>query len=72
MKVSKIDYLKSSVKKKKLGIYDCGAVEKNLTSIHEDAVPSLALLIGSRIQSCLELWYRLQTKLGAHVAVAVV
>ena len=34
----------------------CGAAEMNLTSIHEDAVWSLALLIGSRIQHCHELW----------------
>ena len=44
---------------------------KNLTSIHEDAVPSLALLSGLRIRHCRELWYRLQTWLGSWVAVAV-
>ena len=40
------------------------------TSIHEDAnlIPALRL----RIWCCLELWYRLQTQLGSHIAVAVV
>ena len=31
----------------------------NLTSIHEDAVRSLALLSGLRIQRGRELWYRI-------------
>ena len=35
-------------------------------------VPSLASLSGSRIQCCLELWYRLQTQLGSGVALALV
>ena len=35
-------------------------------------VCSLALLRGLRIQHCSELWYRLQTRLGSHVAVALV
>ena len=46
---------------------------KNPTSIHEDAgsVPGLlASLSGLRIQSCHELWWRLQMLLGSGVAVA--
>ena len=39
---------------------------KNLTSIYEDVVPSLALLIGLRIQCCCKL------QLRSGVAVAVV
>ena len=35
-------------------------------------VQSLASLNGLRIQHCPELWYRWQTQLGSHVAVAVV
>ena len=31
----------------------------NPTSIHEDSVQSLALLSGSRIQCCSELWCRM-------------
>ena len=50
----------------------CGAVETNLTSIHEDAVRSVALLSGLRIQHCHELWCRSQTQLGSCVAVALV
>ena len=34
-------------------------------------VPSLAFLSGLRIWCCRELWYRSQTWLGSHVAVAV-
>ena len=34
-------------------------------------VPSLASLSGLRIQCCHELWCRLQTWLGSHIAVAV-
>ena len=34
-------------------------------------VRSLASLSGLRIQGCHELWCRVQTQLGAHVAVAV-
>ena len=34
-------------------------------------VPSLASLSGLRIWRCRELWYRSQTQLGSHVAVAV-
>ena len=44
----------------------------NLTSIHEDVVPSLASLSGSRIRHCGELWCRSQTQLESGVAVAVV
>ena len=35
-------------------------------------VQSLASLSGLRIQCCLELWYRLQTRLRSHLAVSVV
>ena len=35
-------------------------------------VGSLALLSGLRIQRCREMWWRLQTRLGSRVAVAVV
>ena len=34
-------------------------------------VRSLALISGLRIQHCHELWCRLQTRLGSHVAVAL-
>ena len=45
---------------------------KNLSSIHEDVVQSLALLSGLRIRHCHELQYRVQMWLGSCVAVAVV
>ena len=48
-----------------------GAVETNLTSIHEDAGLILALLSGLRIWHGSELWCRLQMHLGSGVAVAV-
>ena len=48
----------------------CGTVETNLTSIQRTWVLSLALLSGSAIQHCLELWYRLQMWLISRVAVA--
>ena len=35
-------------------------------------VQSLALLSALRIRRCCELWYRLQTRLGSLVALAVV
>ena len=38
----------------------CSSGEMNLTSIHEDAVQSLALLSGLRIQCCCELRFRSQ------------
>ena len=44
----------------------------NLTIIHEDAVPYLALLSGLRIWSSHELWYRLQMRLRSPIAMAVV
>ena len=46
-------------------------VKTNPTSIHEDAVRSLALLSGLRIHCCGELWCRSQMWLWSHVAVAV-
>ena len=49
----------------------CGAVETNLTSIHEDVVRSLALLGGTGIWHCREMWGRSKMWLGFHVAVAV-
>ena len=49
----------------------CGAEETNPTTIHEDAVPSLALLSGLRIRRCHQLWYRSQMRLRSCVAVAV-
>ena len=42
----------------------------SLTSNHEDAVRSLVLLSGLRIQCCCELWCRSQMWLGSRVAVA--
>ena len=44
----------------------------NSTNIHKDwsLIPGLAQWV--RIQRCCELWYRLQTQLRSHVAVAVV
>ena len=44
---------------------------KNLTSIHEDVVRSLALLSGLRIQLCCKLQCRLEMEFGSQVAVAV-
>ena len=44
----------------------------DLTSIHEDMGSSLASLSGLRIWHCRELWYKLQTRLGSRVVVAVV
>ena len=49
-----------------------GTVETNLTSNHEIAVRSLALLSGLRTRRCCELWCRSQTWLGSGVAAAVV
>ena len=43
----------------------------NLTRNHEVAVRALALLSGLRIRHCRELWFRLQTRLGSRIAVAV-
>jgi len=45
--------------------------EMNLTSTHEEVVSSLALLSGSGIWCCCQLWCRLQMQLGSGVAVAV-
>ena len=40
--------------------------------IHEDAGSTPALLSGSRIHHCRELWCRLQMQLRSGIAVAVV
>ena len=53
------------------GRYCSGAEQTNLTSIHEDAGSTLALLSGSGIQHCRERWYKSQTQLRSQVAVAV-
>ena len=45
---------------------------KNLTTIYEDWILSLALLIGLRIQHCRELQGRSRMLLGSRIAVAVV
>ena len=45
-----------------------GLAENNLTSIHEDAVGSLALLSRLRIWHCHELWYRSQMRPGTKLA----
>ena len=42
-----------------------------LIDIHVDAGSIPGLARGSRIQHCLQLWCRLQTRLGSGVAVAV-
>ena len=47
-------------------------VAQTPTSLHEDAVPSLAMLSGLRIRHCRELWCRPQRWLGSHVVVTVV
>ena len=44
---------------------------RNPTSIHEGAVPSLALLSGLRMWRCHKLQCRSQMQLGSAVAVAV-
>ena len=43
----------------------------NPTRNHKFRVRSLALLSGLRIRLCRELWCRLQTRLGSHIAVAL-
>ena len=45
---------------------------EDLTSIYEDVVESQASLSGLRIRHCCELWCSSQTRLGSHIAVAVV
>ena len=49
----------------------CGSAVKNLTSVHEDAGASLALLSGLSIRCCHELWCRSQTWLGSYIVLAV-
>ena len=44
---------------------------RNLTSIHEGAVPSLTSLSALRIQRCHELWCRLKMRLRSRITVAV-
>ena len=44
----------------------------NPTSTHEDVALILASLSGLSIWRYCELWCRLQTQLGSHIAVAVV
>ena len=55
-----------------VGSSRCGTVLTNPTGIHEDAglIPGLSQWAG--VWCCCELWYRLQTWLGSHVAMAVV
>ena len=66
---------KNGVGEGKLRVWDQsshhGSAETNLVSMRTQ-VRSLVLLSGLRIQCCCELWYRLQTWFGSHVAVAVV
>ena len=49
-----------------------GSAVMSQTRILEGAVGSLALLSRLRIRRCRKLWSRLQTQLGARVALAVV
>ena len=53
------------------GSSHCGTVEMNPTSIHEDAVPSLASFSGLMIWYFCELCCRSQIQLRSCVAVAV-
>ena len=55
-----------------LGQESCpGAVEMNLTRNHEVAGSIPGIAQGLRIWHCRDLWWRPQTQLGSHVAVAV-
>ena len=53
-----------SISKLSMRSSPCGTAETNLTSV-------LALLSGSGIQHCCELWYRSQARLRSFMAVAV-
>ena len=63
---------KSFFLKKREGVPISAQWLTNLTSIHEDAVQSWALISGLRVRCCCELWCREQTQLRSHAAVAVV
>ena len=62
----------AEIKKENLGSSHCGTAEMNLTSMHEDTglIPGLASWV--KVQPGCELWYRSQTWLRCHIAVAVV
>ena len=78
-KASKIPYRKKASKiptaqwvKNPTWSLCCGSVVTNPTSIHKDTNSTLALLGGLMIWCCRELWYKSQTWLRFHVAMAVV
>ena len=61
-----------SFKNLPLGVLDVAQQVTKLTSIHEDAGPSLASLSGLRTWHCHELWCKSQTQLGSGIAMAVI